>query len=121
MRGFAPAGIGPRDTLSANADALGGRNYFSTSAELLFAIPGVPQEMGLRGAIFADAGSLWTTNKTAASLPGTASNTLAPRASVGVGLGWDSPIGTLRVDYAIPIAKQPYDKTQPLSFGLSPF
>lgn len=121
VRGFAPAGIGPRDTLSANADALGGRNYFSTSAELLFAIPGVPQEMGLRGAIFADAGSLWGTNKTAAALPGIASNSLVPRASVGVGLGWDSPVGTLRVDYAIPISKQASDKTQPLSFGLSPF
>lgn len=121
VRGFAPAGIGPRDTLSANADALGGRNYFSTSAELLFQIPGVPQEMGLRGAVFADAGSLWSTNRAAAAMPGTASNAFTPRASVGVGLGWDSPIGTLRVDYAIPIAKQPYDKTQPLSFGLSPF
>lgn len=121
VRGFAPAGIGPRDVTSANADALGGRTYFSTSAELLFAIPGVPQEMGLRGAVFADAGSLWNANKTAAANAGTAGNGFTPRASVGVGLGWDSPIGTLRVDYAIPIAKQPFDKTQALSFGLSPF
>lgn len=121
VRGFATAGIGPRDTLSANGDALGGRSYFSTSAELLFAIPGVPKEMGLRGAVFADAGSLWNANKIAAANAGTAGNAFTPRASVGVGLGWDSPIGTLRVDYAIPIAKQPFDKTQPLSFGLSPF
>jgi hypothetical protein len=27
----------------------------------------------------------------------------------------------LRVDYAYPILKQPFDKTQPLSFGLMPF
>ena len=121
VRGFAPAGIGPRDILSANADALGGRMFFSTSAELLFQIPGLPQDFGLRGAVFADAGSLWNTSKTAAALPGLAGNSLTPRASVGVGLGWDSPVGTLRVDYAFPVVKQPFDKTQPLSFGLSPF
>jgi outer membrane protein insertion porin family len=121
VRGFAPAGIGPRDVTSANADALGGKNYFSTSSELLFALPGVPQEMGLRGAVFADVGSLWSANKVAAANPGTVGSSFSPRASVGVGLGWDSPIGTLRVDYAIPVVKQPFDKTQPLSFGLSPF
>src|SRR5262249_24515785 len=109
------------DTLSANQDALGGRMYFATSAEVLFQIPGVPQDFGLRGAVFADAGSLWGVNKTAAALPGLAGDTLAPRASVGMGLAWDSPLGALRADYAFPIVKQPYDKTQAFSFGLSPF
>jgi outer membrane protein insertion porin family len=121
VRGFAYSGIGPRDTLSANQDALGGRMYFATTAEVLFQIPGVPQDLGLRGAVFADAGSLWGVNKTAAALPGLAGNTLAPRASVGMGLAWDSPLGALRADYAFPIVKQPYDKTQAFSFGLSPF
>ncbi len=121
VRGFAYSGIGPRDTLSANRDALGGRMYFATTAEVLFQIPGVPQDFGLRGAVFADAGSLWGVNKTAAALPGLAGNALAPRVSVGMGLAWDSPIGALRADYAYPIVKQPFDKTQAFSFGLSPF
>jgi outer membrane protein insertion porin family len=121
VRGFATGGFGPRDTLSANQDALGGRMFFATSAELLFQLPGVPQDLGLRGAVFADAGSLWGVNKTAASLPGLAGNSLTPRASVGVGVAWDSPIGALRVDYAFPILKQPFDKTQALSFGLMPY
>jgi outer membrane protein insertion porin family len=121
VRGFATAGIGPRDTLSANQDALGGRMFYSTTAELLFQIPGVPQDVGLRGAVFADAGSLWGLNGTAAKQPGAVGTTPALRASVGVGLAWDSPIGALRADYAIPLAKQPYDKTQPFSFGLMPF
>ena len=121
VRGFAFSGFGPRDTLSPNHDALGGRMYVATSAELLFQLPGVPQDFGLRGAVFADAGSLWGVNKTAASLPGLAGNAFAPRASVGVGLAWDSPLGALRADYAYPIIKQPYDKTQAFSFGLSPF
>ena len=121
VRGFATSGFGPRDTLSANQDALGGRMFLATTAELLFQIPGVPQDIGLRGAVFADAGSLWGVNRTAASLPGLAGNALTPRASVGVGVAWDSPIGALRVDYAYPILKQPFDKTQALSFGLMPY
>ena len=43
VRGFATAGIGPRDTQSVNQDALGGRMYYGTTAELLFQIPGVPR------------------------------------------------------------------------------
>ena len=121
VRGFATSGFGPRDTLSVNQDALGGRMFFATTAELQFALPGVPQDLGLRGAVFADAGSLWGVNNTAASLPGLAGNALTPRVSVGVGVAWDSPLGALRVDYAYPIFKQPYDKTQALSFGLMPF
>lgn len=121
VRGFATAGIGPRDTQSANQDALGGRMYYATTAEMLFAIPGVPEDFGLRGAVFADAGSLWGLSSKAATLPGAAGGSPALRASVGVGLAWDSPLGALRVDYAYPILKQPYDKTQALSFGLRPF
>jgi outer membrane protein insertion porin family len=121
VRGFAPAGFGPRDLMSVNRDALGGRTYFATTAELLFEIPGIPKETGLRGAVFADAGSLWGVNKTAAGLPGATGRTLALRASAGVGLAWESPLGPLRVDYAIPLVKQTHDKTQPLSFGLMPF
>ena len=58
---------------------------------------------------------------TAASLPGLAGNSPAPRASVGVGLASGFPLGALRADYAYPIVKQPFDKTQAFSFGLSPF
>jgi outer membrane protein insertion porin family len=121
IRGFATAGYGPRDTLSANRDALGGRMFYATTAELLFPIPGVPQDLGLRGAVFMDAGSLWGFNNTAAKQPGAVGGTPALRASVGVGIAWDSPIGALRADYAFPIAKQPFDKTQAFSFGLMPF
>ena len=121
VRGFAVAGFGPRDILSPNQDALGGRMFFATTSEVLFPLPGVPQDLGLRGAVFADAGSLWGVNKTAASLPGLAGDALTPRASVGVGVAWDSPLGALRLDYAFPLLKQPYDKTQALSFGLMPF
>jgi outer membrane protein insertion porin family len=121
VRGFAPGGIGPRDMASANRDALGGRMFYATTAEALFAIPGVTESTGLRGAVFADAGALWGVNATAARLPGLAGNTASPRLATGVGIAWDSPLGPLRLDYAIPLIKQASDKTQPLSFGLMPF
>lgn len=118
VRGFAAAGIGPRDTLSANKDALGGTTYVATTAETLFDIPGVPRDLGVRGAAFVDAGSLWGTNQTAAKLPGVAGAKPQLRASAGVGIVWDSPIGGLRADYAVPLVSQSFDKLQPFSFGM---
>ena len=41
----------------------------------------------------------------------------APRVSVGASLIWDSPFGPLRFDFAYPILKQPYDRTQFFQFG----
>lgn len=120
VRGFAVGGIGPRDALSANKDALGGANYLATSTELRFPLPFMPEDIGLRGAVFADAGSLWGSTRSAKALPGIVGTTAALRASVGSGLIWDSPVGQLRVDYASPLLKQPFDKTQPLRFGLGP-
>ena len=61
VRGFAPAGIGPRDlTLGTIEDALGGTMYWGASVEAQSPIP-LPAE-GRRHegcALFADAGSLW--------------------------------------------------------------
>ncbi len=120
VRGFAPGGIGPRDLLSANKDALGGRHYVATTAELRFPLPFVPEHFDLGAAIFADAGSLWGTNRQSRAVPGVIGTTAHVRASAGIGLTWNSPLGPLRVDYAHVLAKQPFDKTQPLSFGLVP-
>ena len=44
-------------------------------------------------------------------------NSRAIRSSVGVGLIWNSMFGPVRVDYAYPIAKQPFDVTQRLNFS----
>ncbi|MFA5949552.1 MAG: outer membrane protein assembly factor BamA [Hyphomicrobium sp.] len=121
VRGFASSGLGPRDLASTNQDALGGTSYFGTSLAGQFDLPLVPKEIGLRGEVFADAGSLFGLNKTAQSLPGVAGGAAKVRASVGAGLVWDSPIGPLRADYAVPVISQSFDKTQPLSFGIGQF
>jgi outer membrane protein insertion porin family len=121
VRGFARGGIGPRDLASVNSDALGGTSFYAATAEAMFAIPGVTESTGLRGAVFADAGSLWGLTTTSSKLSSVSGNSASPRVSTGVGIAWDSPLGPLRLDYAIPLLKQAADKTQPLSFGLSPF
>ncbi len=59
VRGFAPAGIGPRDLSSPSQDALGGSMYWGASVEAQSPIPYLPRDVGLKVAVFADAGSLW--------------------------------------------------------------
>lgn len=62
VRGFAPGGIGPRDLAdpyNVNANSLGGTKYVGASAEVQFPIWGLPRDIGLKGAVFADAGTLF--------------------------------------------------------------
>ncbi len=60
VRGFAPSGIGPRDRSGdSSANSVGGTTYFGATAEVTFPIFGMPRELGLRGALFADAGTLF--------------------------------------------------------------
>ncbi len=75
VRGFAPFGIGPRDvgTGDPQGNPLGGTKYFGGSLEAQFPIYGLPRDLGLKGAIFADAGTLYGfTGRTNFSAPGTA-------------------------------------------------
>ncbi|MGA8900542.1 BamA/TamA family outer membrane protein, partial [Bradyrhizobium sp.] len=146
VRGFAPLGIGPRDINPyGTQDALGGTQYWGASLEFQTPFWFLPKELGMKGAVYADAGWLgdykgptdWTTtgevnvpgctpptNNGLASpaAPGTclglqyaAQNVV--RTSVGVGLIWQSPFGPLRFDYAIPITKGKYDVVQQFKFG----
>ncbi len=145
VRGFAPGGIGPRDIsnwTSYRGNALGGTNYFGVTAEVQFPIWGLPKDIGLRGAIFNDAGSLWDyrgkTNfsQTLTGIPnlpcvypftaptfgqGTclvlSSNEFRIRDSVGVSLLWQSPLGPIRFDYSFPIIKSPNDVTKRFNFS----
>src|ERR1700726_3601802 len=56
VRGFAPNGIGPRDINPyGTMDALGGTKYWGASAELQMPFWFLPKEVGLKGAVYADA------------------------------------------------------------------
>jgi len=128
VRGFAPNGFGPRDvTPGTTQDNVGGNVYWTTTAELQAPMPLVSADAHLKVALFSDAGSLWANNASSVSKLASLSpsqqlaNSSAIRASVGASLIWDSPFGALRVDYAYPIAKQPYDVTQRLNFSAGAF
>jgi len=127
IRGFAPNGFGPRDiTPGTTMDNVGGNIYWTSSAELEAPVPGVPSDANLKVTLFSDVGSLWATGAGASSLASLSpsqqiANSRALRASIGTGLVWNSPFGPLQVDYAYPIAKQPYDVTQRLYFTAGAF
>jgi outer membrane protein insertion porin family len=118
VRGFASYGIGARDTSLTNYGdgdglPLGGKNFVSATAEVQFPMPLLPPDFGLRGAVFADAGTLFGVDSDNATIQDDASI----RSSVGASLLWASPFGLLRADFAYPITKEEYDKTQVFRFS----
>jgi outer membrane protein insertion porin family len=131
VRGFAPNGIGPRDINPfGTADSLGGTKYWGASAELQMPFWFLPKEVGLKGSVYADAGSLWDyKGPTSWAATGEVNTPNCPtcglqfdngnviRTSVGVGLIWASPFGPLRFDYAVPLSKGKYDRVQQFKFG----
>jgi outer membrane protein insertion porin family len=119
VRGFAPSGLGPRDPRSQGA--LGGSKFWGASVEMQYPLFFLPKEVGIKLAVYADAGDLWDyQGPTHWDVTG---ETIHPkddrviRSSVGAGLVWASPFGPLRIDYAIAMTKAKYDHVQEISFG----
>ncbi len=110
LRGFERSGLGPRDSITD--DALGGNFYYRGSVELGFPI-GLPEELGVKGHVFTDFGSLYDIDETGPEILDESSI----RASAGVGLSWRSPLGPLRVDFAVPYAKEDYDEEEAFRFS----
>jgi len=110
LRGFDNAGVGPRDLLTD--DAIGGHQFYAGTAELTFPF-GLPEEFDIRGSLFSDFGSAWGVDDPFPNL----TDDTTTRVSLGVGIGWVSPFGPLRVDFASAVLKEDYDKTQLFSFN----
>jgi outer membrane protein insertion porin family len=106
VRGFETASLGPRDT---NGDVLGGNRRFIINGEMLFPLPGY-KEKNVRLATFVDAGNVWAENDRI--------RWQDVRASTGVAVSWDSPVGPLRFSIAVPIKKQEIDKIERFQFQL---
>ncbi|MBT7614080.1 MAG: outer membrane protein assembly factor BamA [Rhodospirillaceae bacterium] len=110
LRGFEPAGVGPRD-LSTD-DALGGNVFWTSTAELTVPL-GLPRELGLLGRVFTDFGSLFDLDSTGPSI----ADVNSVRASVGVGLSYNSPLGPIQLDVARAILEEDFDKTELFRFS----
>ncbi|MGT2469040.1 BamA/TamA family outer membrane protein [Mesorhizobium atlanticum] len=100
-----------------SGDHLGGSTYFNASAEAQFPLPVIPESFGLRGAVFADAATLYGNNLVGVDLSfGRHETSRFGWCRLDVGL---SLFGPIRIDYAIPVKKESTDKTQEFNFGIA--
>ena len=133
IRGFKRAGIGPRDACEdpvtgervhpCSKDALGGKVYWATTAELRFPFPFIPDNLGMQGAVFVDAGSLFDPSDFALNAVAREGSFIFDssqvRLSSGFSIIWQSPLGPLRADIAQALLKADFDKTEIFRFGAS--
>jgi len=118
IRGFAPKGIGPRDLDATDEDALGG-NYFAVARfEADFPL-GLPEEYGITGGAFFDVGSVWGLDDTAGFGGSTVDDSFNPRATVGLSIFWNTPIGPLRFNFTNALVKEDYDEEQTFDLTIS--
>ena len=133
IRGFERAGYGPRDACESpitgnrvsncSRDSLGGELFWATTAEVRFPFPYVPDSLGMQGAIFVDAGSLWQPSGLALDAVANEGSFILDstqvRLSTGFSLIWQSPLGPLRADFAEALLKEDFDETEFFRFGAS--
>jgi outer membrane protein insertion porin family len=126
FRGFALAGVGPRDTVApSNTGALGGTvDAIGTFAMKFPAL--LPESYGVGLSAFTDFGTLGrldnvlNRNCTGAQYSGIGTcvkDNLAFRGSAGLSVTWKSPFGPVQIDLALPYAKTYYDRPQIIHFS----
>ena len=106
VRGFETASLGPRDPVG---DVLGGDRRFIGNFEALFPMPGY-KEKNVRLGVFFDVGNVWG--------PGEKIKGSDLRASTGLAVSWDSPVGPLRFSFGAPIKSKTDDKIERFQFQL---
>ena len=111
LRGFRTAGVGPRDLTTG--DAVGGREYARGTVEMSFPL-GLPEDFGIKGYTFTDAGVLSDSGVSGVTR---LADDRAIRLSVGTGISWRSPFGPIRIDFALPILKEDYDRKEVFRFS----
>jgi outer membrane protein insertion porin family len=111
LRGFESSGIGPRDKLTS--DALGGEYVMNATVDMRFPL-GLPNEYQISGVLFSDVGTVTEVNPSNSNVQDASSI----RTSVGFGISWISPMGPIGLDWAIPLMKEDYDKTEYFRFSL---
>lgn len=135
VRGFQRAGFGPRDACedpttgerlphsTCTRDSLGGQMFWATTAEVRFPFPFIPENLGMQGAVFVDAGSLWDPSQLALNAVNQEGSFIFDssqvRLSTGFSIIWQSPLGPLRADVAQALLKADFDRTELFRFGAS--
>lgn len=116
MRGFEAGGIGPRD--ATNGDALGGNMFVVARFEAEFPL-GLPEEYGIRGAVFYDVGNLWDLSDVNLNGGTAVGEGGSFRHVIGVSILWDTPVGPLRFNFSDAVKKEDFDRDQSFDLTLS--
>jgi outer membrane protein insertion porin family len=107
VRGFEQSTLGPRSITGTYA---GGPKKITLNGELVAPFPGAGNDKTLRLFAFTDVGTVWGESEKV--------DLSQMRASAGVGIGWISPVGPLRLAWATPVRKFAGDKIQKLQFQI---
>ena len=110
VRGFGSSGIGPRD-IGSNA-AVGGNKIVNGTVEVISAI-GFSRDLGLRWTAYSDFGATWETDYPEGVI---GEDLSALRASVGVGLLWDTVLGPMSFYWADAFRRASYDRQRVFQF-----
>jgi outer membrane protein insertion porin family len=128
FRGFALAGVGPRDIVAPNnTGALGGTVDAIGTAQVRFPSL-VPESYGINMGLFTDFGTLGRLDNltpatrvcTGVQYSGVGTcvkDNLAFRASAGISVQWKSPFGPVQIDLGLPFVKTFYDRPQIIHFS----
>ena len=109
VRGFQQGSLGPRDKIDDLS--VGAPKKLTLNAELIAPFPGAGNDRTLRMYGFVDAGNVFKDSYKLSGPEGL-------RASAGIGISWISPVGPLRIAYALPLRKQDGDKIERLQFQI---
>ena len=116
IRGYESGGIGPRDEIAPN-DPLGGNNFLVARLEAQFPLGFLPEEYGISGATFVDAGSYWGLDDTDGGTDGDDGQDIVDddfhlNGAVGFSILWDTQIGPLRFNFSKALNKRDFDEEQ---------
>ncbi len=116
LRGFEAEGIGPRDTVNSGRDAVGGNYFAALRLQVSFPI-GLPEEFGIFGGAFVDAGTVFGLDRT--SFPAINQAQAVDiddganiRVSAGGLLFVDSPFGPIELSLGFPLIDEEFDEDE---------
>jgi outer membrane protein insertion porin family len=127
FRGFALAGIGPRDIVAPNnTGALGGTVRAIGTAQMRF--PSLlPESYGVGLSLFTDFGTMGRLDSLGgprvcsgqqySGIGTCVKDNLAFRGSAGISVQWKSPFGPVQIDLGLPYIKTNYDRPQIIHFS----
>ena len=108
LRGFARQGIGPRDI--AFDDALGGNFMVASRFQVSFPL-GLPEEIGIYGGAFVDAGSVWDLDQTTFGST-VIDDSFSLRMATGALIFVATPFGPLELSFGVPVIEEDFDESE---------